>query len=76
MPPTSWKLAQLLFEKMPQRIPFCDLAAPVFGDREEFVDSDLVGTHRKNANNYFREHGIPLKVCTSQGNAYMETVKE
>lgn len=69
---TAWKLASLLYEKMPDMVDFRDLAEPVFGDREEPVDRNQVGTHRKFANKFFEDHGVPFRVRTSEQKAYME----
>ena len=61
----AWALANLLFENR-QLVEFSALAEPVFGDREALVTEDNVGTHRKNANKFFRLHGIPWRIRTKK----------
>jgi hypothetical protein len=44
---------------------FKELAEPVWGDREEVVTSEQVGTHRKALNSFFDAHSQPFKVSIS-----------
>jgi len=74
MRPMAWKLARLLHEQSPAMLTYQELAEPVFGDRVEYVDSDRVGTHRKLANKFFEENNVPLRVRTSDGRVFLETV--
>jgi hypothetical protein len=65
MPPTAWRLVKFLWDKPDRSADFSDLADPVFGDREEYVTADRVGSARREANACFRRWGFPLKVETS-----------
>ena len=60
--PKAWNLVNFLYTKKDRTASYDETAEPVFGDREIVVTSELIGSHRRNANNWFLEHNIPLEV--------------
>jgi hypothetical protein len=59
-------LLTLLWKKHDRTASFSDLAEPVYGDPQETVTGDRVGSLRREANKFFHEHGILLTVTISR----------
>ena len=60
----AWLLANLLFHRQPSPVEFVDLAEPVFSEREDLVDYNMVSNPRTDANNFFLKHSIPWEIGT------------
>lgn len=60
----AFLLVEHLWGNKNQTADFTDLAEPVWGDREESISKTMVGSLRREANNFFRKKGvgIPLVV--------------
>ena len=71
MMPTSWRLVRYLWKARHRTASFKDLAGPVWDDHAETITGSQVGSARRNANRFFEENEIPLRV-TIKGS---ETVK-
>ena len=61
--PKVWKLLRALWEAEDNTLEFHDLANPVWGDREELIDSPKVSSLRRDANRFFGKHSIPFTVA-------------
>ncbi|HAA50435.1 MAG TPA: hypothetical protein DCE43_12000 [Planctomycetaceae bacterium] len=66
-----WKLISYLWQQEGRSATFEDLAHHVWEEPFENVGDDTVGSARRNANGFFRDHGIPLLVRTSHSVAML-----
>ena len=60
--PKLWKLLNYLWACRGMTAEFLDLAEPVWDDREYHVSIDMIGSLRRDANNLFKEAGMPLQI--------------
>lgn len=67
MKPTAWRLVNYLWAQ-PNRVSAYDhgLAAEVFQDHAVSVDKVRVGSHRRDANNFFKKHSIAWRVTAKR----------
>lgn len=67
MTPTAWRLVSYLWAQ-PRRISAYDqsLAEKVFLDHAKSVDQTRVGSHRRDANIFFKRHKIPWRVTAKR----------
>lgn len=64
MPPTAWLLVEYLWRKKEQWVTVDELAEPVFGDHEAYVDAIKLQNHTTRANNFFRKTQLNWSVTT------------
>lgn len=55
---------------------FDDLADPVWGDRNEIVTKDAVGSLRRQANKFFKDNNIPFRVTINEPHVTLKTRDE
>ena len=68
----TWKLISYLWRAEQRSADFEELAGDVWEDLPQNVGDNTVGSARRKANAFFREHAIPLQVRTSRSVAMLE----
>jgi len=63
--PTTWGLLNFLWQAEKKKAEFAEIAIPVFCESEAIHLNSRVGKQRATANTFFKDHGIPWKVCAS-----------
>ena len=56
------RLVKYLWKHYMETCNFCDLAEPVWGDHALKIDASMVASHRRTANNFFKDKKIPFRV--------------
>lgn len=74
MTPLSWKLVTFLWSRRNRSGTIEECADAVFGEDRRTVDKIRIGSHRKNANNFFRENRINWEVKTKGDYVSMQSV--
>ena len=71
LPPIPWRLVNFLWHARDRTAEFDELADPVWRDHNQLVLKDAVGSARSKANQFFRRHGIPLRITTKNQHAQL-----
>ena len=74
--PLIWRLIDFLWQAATRSAEFEELAEHVWQDRNVELTEGTTGSARREANQFFNEHGIPLKVRLSARRFVLEETAE